>query len=156
MTVGLTLWSMMTALSGFARNGAMLTGARIGVGVGEATASPSAYCLISAWFPARLRATALAIYSSRLYFGGGISLLIGGLIVEGWNETYPDGGPLGLAGWQAAFVAVGLPGLLLAAWVLTLREPERGAIDGIPTPPHPAPFRGFLDELVQIIPPFTL
>ncbi len=155
MSVGLALWSVMTAFSGFARNGAMLTGARIGVGVGEATASPSAYSLISDWFPARLRATALAIYSSGLYFGGGVSLLIGGLIVESWNKAYPGGGPLGLVGWQAAFVWVGIPGLLLAVWVLTLREPVRGLIDGLPTDEDPAPFRGFLDELMLIIPPFT-
>jgi MFS family permease len=156
MTIGLALWSFMTALSGFAKNGAMLTGARIGVGVGEATASPSAYSLISDWFPARLRATALAIYSSGLYLGGGVSILIGAYALETWNSAYPGGGPLGLVGWQAAFIAVGLPGLLLAVWVFTLREPTRGAIDGIPTPPHPAPFRGFYEELVQIIPPFTL
>ena len=156
MSIGLALWSAMTAVSGFAKDAATLTVARIGVGVGEATASPSAYSLISDWFPARLRATALAIYSSGLYLGGGVSLLIGGLVVENWNRAYPDGGPLGLAGWQAAFLAVGLPGLLLALWVLTLREPVRGAIDGIPTPEDPRPFKGFLDELVQVIPPFTL
>ena len=131
MTIGLSLWSAMTAFSGFARDATTLTVARIGVGVGEATASPSAYSLISDWFPARLRATALAIYSSGLYIGGGVSLLIGGLIVDQWNAAYPDGGPLGLAGWQAAFIAVGFPGLLLALWVLTLREPLRGAMDGI-------------------------
>ncbi|HAW37516.1 MAG TPA: MFS transporter, partial [Erythrobacter sp.] len=89
MALGLALWSTMTALSGFAKNATVLTAARIGVGVGEATASPSAYSLISDWFPARLRATALAIYSSGLYIGGGISLLIGGLIVENWNAAYP-------------------------------------------------------------------
>jgi MFS family permease len=61
MTVGLALWSAMTAFSGLARGGSMLTGARIGVGIGEATASPSAYSLISDYFPKRLRATALAI-----------------------------------------------------------------------------------------------
>ncbi|WP_338467043.1 MFS transporter [Novosphingobium sp. ZN18A2] len=155
MSAGLALWSVMTAFSGLARNSLMLTSARIGVGVGEATASPAAYSLISDWFPARLRGTALAIYSSGLYFGGGISLLIGGSIVEAWNRAYPHGGPLGLAGWQAAFIAVGLPGLALALWVLTLREPVRGAIDGLPTPEDPAPFCGFRDELVQIIPPFT-
>ena len=156
MSLGLALWSTMTALSGFAKNATTLTVARIGVGVGEATASPSAYSLISDWFPARLRATALAIYSSGLYIGGGISLLIGGLIVENWNAAYPDGGPLGLAGWQAAFLSVGLPGLVLALWVLTLREPVRGAIDGLPTPEDPQPFRGFLRELFQVIPPFTI
>lgn len=155
MTVGLSLWSFMTAISGFARNGTELTLARVGVGVGEATASPSAYSLISDYFPARLRATALAVYSSGLYIGGGISLLIGGLIVENWNEAFPGGGPLGLAGWQAAFIAVGLPGLLLALWVITLREPVRGAIDNMPTEPDPAPFKGFIQELFTVIPPFT-
>ncbi|MGV2497708.1 spinster family MFS transporter [Pelagerythrobacter aerophilus] len=156
MSIGLALWSAMTALSGFARNAATLTVARIGVGVGEATASPAAYSLISDWFPARLRATALAIYSSGLYLGGGVSLLIGGLVVENWNAAYPDGGPLGLVGWQAAFLSVGIPGVLLALWILTLREPVRGAMDGLPTPEDPHPFRGFLEELVQVIPPFTL
>lgn len=156
MTIGLALWSMMTAVSGFAKNGAMLTFARVGVGVGEATASPSAYSLISDYFPARLRATALAIYSSGLYIGGGISLLIAGLVVDNWNAAYPGGGPLGLAGWQAAFIAVGLPGLLLALWVLTLREPVRGAMDGIPTPQEAHPFRGFITELFTVIPPFTI
>lgn len=156
MSIGLGLWSLMTALSGFARNGAMLTGARIGVGVGEATASPAAYSLISDLFPRHMRATALAIYSSGLYLGGGLSLLIGGLIVQRWDLSYPGGGPLGLVGWQAAFMAVGLPGLLLALWVSTLREPVRGAIDGLPTPSDPNPFRGFFDELLDVIPPFTL
>jgi MFS family permease len=124
--------------------------------VGEATASPSAYSLISDWFPARLRATALAIYSSGLYIGGGVSLAIGGVIVDRWNMAFPDGDPVaGLAGWQAAFIAVGLPGLLLAAWVATLHEPLRGAIDGITTPENPHPFRGFMQELYTIIPGFT-
>jgi len=156
LAIGLTLWSTMTALSGFATNAAVLTVARIGVGVGEATASPSAYSLISDWFPQRLRATALAIYSSGLYIGGGVSIWIGALIVENWNAAYPGGGPLGLAGWQAAFLAVGFPGLLLALWVLSLKEPVRGAIDGLPTPENTAPFSGFFRELVEVIPPFTL
>lgn len=155
MTLGLSLWSAMTAFSGFARDAGTLTVARIGVGVGEATASPSAYSLISDWFPARIRATALAIYSSGIYIGGGISLAIGGVIVDNWNQAFPDGGPLGLAGWQAAFIAVGVPGLLLAIWVLSLREPIRGAIDGLPTTEDPRPFSGFVRELYTVIPGFT-
>lgn len=157
MTVGLGLWSTMTALSGLSSSGGQLAAARIGVGVGEATASPSAYSLISDYFPKRLRATALSIYSAGLYVGGGCSLFVGGLIVQKWNAAYPAGGPWGLVGWQAAFLSVGIPGLVLALWIATLREPIRGAVEGLPEPAkHPAPFRAFLDELVTIIPPLTL
>ncbi len=155
MSFGLVLWSSMTALSGFAKNFTMLSIARIGVGVGEATASPAAYSLISDWFPKRMRGTALAIYSSGLYLGAGLSLLIGSLIVENWNEAYPTNAPLGLAGWQAAFVIVGLPGIFLAIWVVSLREPVRGAIDGVISTPPKHPYRGFFQELLAIIPPLT-
>ncbi len=156
LSIGLALWSIMTALSGFARDQAQLTIARMGVGVGEATASPTAYSLISDYFPKRQRATALAIYSSGLYIGGGVSLFIGALIVKGWNDAYPGGGPMGLVGWQAAFLAVGIPGLLVALWVATLREPMRGAMDGVPTAKTPAPFRTFVSDLSMIVPPFTI
>lgn len=156
LSIGLALWSIMTAFSGFARNQVELTMARMGVGVGEATASPTAYSMISDYFPKRQRATALAIYSSGLYIGGGVSLFIGALIVQSWDAAYPQGGPLGLAGWHAAFVAVGIPGILVGLWVATLREPVRGAMDGLVTPAHPAPFRAFVSDLSMIVPPFTL
>ncbi|MEQ1538100.1 MAG: MFS transporter [Sphingorhabdus sp.] len=156
LSIGLAIWSLMTALSGFARNQVELTLARMGVGVGEATASPTAYSLISDYFPKSQRATALAIYSSGLYIGGGVSLLIGAKIGQVWNEIYPGGGPLGLVGWQAAFLAVGIPGVLVALWVASLREPKRGAMDGLHTPSHPAPFRAFASDLSMIVPPFTI
>src|SRR3546814_18903829 len=82
--------------------------------------------------------------------------MIGGFIVDGWNDAYPGGGPFGLVGWQAAFMAVGIPGLLLAAWVATLSEPVRGLVDGVPTQVSPTPFKGFFEDLYAIIPPFTL
>ena len=156
LSIGLTLWSAMTALSGLAYNQLTLTLARMGVGVGEATASPTAYSLISDYFPKKQKATALAIYSSGLYLGGGVSLFIGALIVEAWNTAYPGGGPAGLVGWQAAFLAVGIPGLLLALWVASLREPVRGAMDGVASPSSPTPFREFGKDLSMIVPPLTL
>jgi hypothetical protein len=55
-----------------------------------------------------------------------------------------------------AFMAAGLPGLMLALWVLTIREPIRGAIDGLATHGSPEPFKGFAAELLNVIPPFTL
>jgi MFS family permease len=152
LTIGLALWSAMTAVSGLAKNYLTLSLARMGVGVGEASASPTAYSLISDYFPARKRGTALAIYSSGLYIGGGVSLFIGAKISQVWNDAFPGGGFGGLVGWQAAFLAVGLPGLLVAVWVATLREPAR--------PPAPAsdrhPLRDFLSDLSMLLPPFTL
>lgn len=159
MAMGLAVWSSMTALSGFANSFGMLAAARIGVGIGEASASPAAYSMISDSFPKERRATALSIYSSGLYIGGALSLPLGGLVVSRWTAAFPDPAtaPLGLAGWQAAFLAVGLPGLLLALWVLTLREPMRGASDGHPRPVvRPNAWRDFGLELVAILPPLTL
>jgi MFS family permease len=159
MAMGLALWSSMTAFSGFANSFALLAAARIGVGIGEASASPAAYSMISDYFPKERRATALSIYSSGLYIGGGLSLPIGGFVVSRWNTAYPDvaSAPLGLAGWQAAFIAVGLPGLLLALWVLSLREPQRGQSDNLPQPiVRPNAWRDFGTELMAILPPFTL
>jgi MFS family permease len=159
MAMGLALWSSMTALSGFATSFGMLATARIGVGIGEASASPAAYSMISDWFPKERRATALSIYSSGLYIGGALSLPLGGFVLSRWNTAYPDPAtaPLGLVGWQAAFLAVGLPGLLLALWVLTLREPQRGASDGLPQPVvRPNAWRDFGRELAAILPPLTL
>src|SRR4051812_29789390 len=106
IAIGLTLRSSMTALSGFATSFGMLATARIGVGIGEASASPAAYSMISDYFPKERRGTALSIYSSGLYIGGALSLPIGGFILSRWNAAFPNASeaPLGLAGWQAAFL----------------------------------------------------
>jgi MFS family permease len=166
ISLGLATWSLMTAASGLAGNFAQLAGARIGVGVGEASASPSAYSLLSDWFPPERRATVMAIYSSGLYIGVGLGLYVGGTVVDNWNQAWPDGNaPLGLAGWQAAFMVVGMPGLLMAVWVRTLREPRRGAGDG-PAAVRAAaaelagqeerPGRVLLNELAKVLPPFAV
>ena len=158
IAVGLAVWSGMTALSGTARGFASLAGYRIGVGIGEASASPAAYSLLGDWFSPRVRGFALAVYSSGVYIGAGIGIFLGGWIVDGWQALYPDGdAPFGLRGWQAAFFAVGLPGLALAGWVRTLREPRRGQSEGLPEAgAHPHPFREFARELCAVLPPFTL
>jgi MFS family permease len=158
IAIGLAFWSAMTALSGTARSFASLGAYRIGVGVGEASASPAAFSSLVDWFPARLRATAISIYSSGVYIGAGIGIFLGGWIVDAWRAAYPDGGaPLALKGWHVAYIAVGLPGILLAIWVATLREPRRGQSEGLREPPrHPRPFAEFGRELMAVLPPLTL
>lgn len=157
ISIGLAFWSGMTAVSGLARSFGQLAVARIGVGVGEASASPAAYSLLSDWFPPERRTTVLALYSSGIYIGAGLGLGIGGLVVDAWDTRYAgDAAPFGLRGWQVAFFVVGLPGLLLALWVRALREPVRGQSDGAVTQPSTAPLRALFEELAAVIPPFPL
>lgn len=152
LAAGLALWSAMTAASGIAKNFAQLSLARVGVGIGEASANPCAYSLLADWFPPAMRARALAIYSSGLFLGSGASLFVGGAIADAWNASYSVSPPLGLAGWQIAFLAVGIPGLALALWVRSLKEPERRSAAASGT----IGWSQFLAELFAILPPFTL
>ncbi len=154
ISVGLMFWSAMTALSGLARSFPVLALFRIGVGIGEASASPAAYSMLADYYPPRLRATVIAIYSSGVYIGGGIGLFIGGLILDTWGNAYPDpaSAPFGLKGWHVAFMAVGIPGILMAAWVRTLREPRRGVSEGLVTDDHPAPWEVLRTEMTAMLP----
>lgn len=156
ISASLAVWSTMTALSGLARSFAELAGARIGVGIGEAGASPAAFSMLADLYPPARRATVLALYSSGIYLGAGLSLMIGGQIVGRWDAAWAGAAPFGLRGWQVAFFAVGVPGLLLALVVRALPEPVRGGLEGRVAPPHPAPFRAFVAELRAVVPPFTL
>ena len=157
IAMSLAFWSAMTALSGFARNFLELGAARIGVGIGEAGATPAAFSLLSDSFSPARRATVLAVYSSGIYIGAGLGITIGGQVVDRWNRAFAGGpAPLDLAGWQVAFLVVGLPGILLALWVRTLREPPRGLMDGIESPPEPHPFREFGRELRAVVPGLTV
>lgn len=120
IALGLALWSLMTAASGFARSFAQLAIARVGVGVGEAACTPPAHSLIADYFPPARRATALAIYAMGIHVGIMLGFLAGGWLVQ-------------LFDWRTAFVVVGLPGLVLAVVVrLTLREPQRGQSEAGP------------------------
>lgn len=157
LSLGLAVWSAMTTLSGLATGFVPLALARAGVGIGEASASPAAFSVLQDYFPKERRATALAVYSSGIYLGAGASLVVGGRIVSWWQATYGATPPFGLAGWQAAYILIGLPGILLAVLtVMTVREPVRGAIDGHPHPGDPHPFRAAAASLGTMFPPFSL
>jgi MFS family permease len=158
IAIGLGLWSAMTAVCGLASSFAQLAVSRVGVGIGEASSSPAAFSLLSDFFPKTRRGLVMAIYSSGLYLGMGLSLPIGGWVAQTWNHVYARGqAPLGLAGWQAAFFVVGMPGLLLAVVVALIREPARGATEGDPKPlVSPTAWQSFGRDLASILPPLTL
>ena len=153
---GLSFWSLMTAACGLAQSFAVLAACRIGVGIGEASASPAAYSLLSDYYPPHRRATVIAIYASGVYIGAGIGIFLGGYILDAWASAYPTAAPFGVKGWQVAFMAVGLPGVAMAVWVRTLREPVRGISEGLVAKDHPAPFRLLARELRSVLPPLNL
>lgn len=113
VAAGIFCWSAMTALCAGAKSFGALFLARMGVGVGEATLSPSAFSLLSDYFPRERLGTALSIFSMGVFFGSGLALIIGGLVI----------GAVG--SWRTTFLIVGLPGLLAALAALTIREPPR-------------------------------
>ena len=119
IVVCLTLWSGATALCGLAQNFVHLLLARIAVAVGEAGGSPPSHSMISDLFPPDRRATAFGIFALGVPIGSMIGSLSGG-----WLNEWFD--------WRTAFVVVGLPGIALAVLVgLTVREPTRGAAEGL-------------------------
>ena len=118
ISLAIGVWSFMTALSGLAQNFLHLLIARIGVGIGEAGCSPPAHSMISDYFPANVRSTALGIYSLGIPFG-----IMFGLFAGGWINEY--------FGWRIAFFVVGIPGILLAIiFRFTVQEPKRGQAEG--------------------------
>lgn len=149
----LAFWSAATALSGVATSFAMLATARLGVGIGEAATSPAGTSLVYDYWPKHRRGFVMAVMASAIALGLGGSLILGGVASQWWDETYAAGSaPLGLAGWQFAFLVASIPGFILAIFMFYLREPERGAMDAIETPPDQHPFRAGWQVMRAILP----
>ena len=114
LTIGVAVWSVLTALSGMARNFWQMAALRLSVGVGEATCAPASNSLIGDLFPARTRARAMSVFMLGLPVGNAICLLFSGMIAMQW-------------GWQWAFYVAIVPGLLCAIGAALITEPARGA-----------------------------
>ena len=78
----------MTAASGLMRSFVGLAICRIGVGIGESSASPAAYSLLSDYFSTNVKTTVYSIYSSGIYIGGGIGIFLGGWIADSVSYTH--------------------------------------------------------------------
>ena len=132
---GILFWSVMTILSGVARNFNELLLARMGVGAGEACLLPAGFSLIADHFPARQRGRALGIFMAAGSAGAGIAMLLGGVLLRAFKEAERVQLPLfgTVFDWQAAFILVGTPGIAIALLVLaTLREtPRHGLLHSV-------------------------
>ncbi len=130
---GIAVWSVATVCCGFARSYSALLLARVGVGVGEAALSPPAHSLTSDYFPPDRLATAISVYSLGIYLGSGLANLVGGALIDVVTRQEAYVWPLvgAVRPWQTVFFVVGLPGMLVALLMLTVREPaRRGAAAG--------------------------
>jgi predicted MFS family arabinose efflux permease len=136
IAVGIGLWSIATAMCGFATTFAAMFVARIMVGVGESALSPAAYSMLADTFEGKALVRALACYQSAIYLGPAIATLFGGVLL---GQLAPlDTGVGRFEPWQLVFLIVGLPGLLVALVFAGLREPARrgaGATGAMPSFP---------------------
>jgi MFS family permease len=125
--IGVAIWSLMTAACGLAKTFTQLFIARVGVGIGEATLQPCAASVLSDYFPREKRGRAISVYSMGLGIGAGLALVLGGQVIaaisDGPSLTLPLIGEI--YGWQIVFLVVGLPGLIVAAMMFTVKEPYR-------------------------------
>jgi MFS family permease len=117
LSVGVMMWSALTAVCSMSGSLVMLVAARMGVGAAEAPLSPASLSLVADTFPLKQRNTAVSIYTAG---GGGGAILQ--FIFGGWVLMH--------FGWRTVFLVAGGPGLLLGALLFfTTREPERGVFD---------------------------
>ena len=127
IAAGVVLWSFFTSLCSVARSFWSLFLARMGVGVGEASLSPSAYSLIADYFPRERLGVAISVFYMGIFFGSSLSLLVTGAVVDALAHTPVVTVPLlgTIAAWRVTFLIVGLPGVLFALLVYSVREPLR-------------------------------
>ena len=124
---GIFVWSLMTTLAGLANSFGRLFGARIGVAVGEAVMAPVSVSLVSDYFPQNKQGKPMGIITAGVYIGIGATLIGGGYLID----YLTDIGGITIPGigyfkpWQATFLVVGIPGILISFAAFMLHEPRR-------------------------------
>jgi MFS family permease len=116
VAIGVAIWSIATALGGFARGFMSLFVARSTVGVGEAAYGTIAPALLSDHFPFEKRGRVFAVFFAAIPIGSAAGYVLGGFIDQHF-------------GWRAAFWIAGAPGLLLSFLILGVKDPPRGLHD---------------------------
>ncbi|WP_311268973.1 MFS transporter [Sphingobium sp. WCS2017Hpa-17] len=124
--ISLFFFSLASMASGLSRNFSQLFLSRVAVGCGEASVTPSGLSLLSDLFPPEKLGRAVSVFFLSAPFGIGLAFMAGGKLLQWLTERWHGSGlPFGLEPWQAAFLIVGAPGLLLAPLLLFMKEPER-------------------------------
>ena len=124
ISVGVVIWSLLTAFSAMAANFGTLFVARMGVGIGEAVLLPCAYSLIADTFSRNARARAASILVLGTPIGAGIALWCGAVLLDYFSRTnvLPA---LHLEPWRMVFLTMGAVGILVGVIPMMLKEPRR-------------------------------
>jgi MFS family permease len=124
---GLTIWTIMTGFCGLAQKYWQLFLMRVGVGVGEATLSPSAYSIVTDYFPRSKLSRAMGVYNMGIFIGAGSALIISGPLTQ-WAAEY-GAVELPVLGtvqpWQLVFIILGVVGFAPLLLLMTIKEPVR-------------------------------
>lgn len=111
--VSLAAWSFAALGHAFVGSVGGFVVARLALGLGEGGNFPSAIKVVAQWFPSRERALATSLFNS----GSNVGAVVAPALVPCIALTW---------GWQAAFVAAGLAGLLwLLFWFPLYEMPQR-------------------------------
>ena len=121
----LAVWSAMVALAGSAGQFATLIAARVGIGAMDAGGQPCSVSMIADLYPPRRLASAVAVFYVGVPLGMAAGFMAGGMLAAHY-------------GWRTALFVAAAPGVVLAALVLLVREPVRGAAAAEPAAPAPA------------------
>src|SRR5215472_10364049 len=116
LAAGLAIWGALTGLAAWAVNVPMLVVSRLGLGVGEAAVAPTSTSWIGDLFPAERRAKPLALFMLGVPVGGALSYFFSGPVAQAF-------------GWRRAMIVAAIPALVMAPFVLFLREPQRGGAE---------------------------
>lgn len=127
IAAGAFLWSLMTAGCGFAKNFGQMFSLRIGVGVGEAALTPSAFSMIADYFPPERLGKAIGFYMAGGALGAGLALVVGGAVLALLHGIPQVVLPIigSVPPWRLAFIIISLPGLLALMLIATIKEPLR-------------------------------
>jgi MFS transporter, Spinster family, sphingosine-1-phosphate transporter len=124
VAVGVGLWSLASGATGLAQTFTALLLTRCFVGVGEAAYGPVAPTILSDLYPVQRRGQVMAWFYLAIPVGSALGYTIGGAIASAFGT------------WRAPFYAVVIPGLLLGAWSLFMRDPRRSATGAEAHPPR--------------------
>jgi MFS family permease len=127
----IAIWTLMAFLFGLAHSFPMLVVSRMGLAMGEAALSPAAIAILRQAYPPHRQAFSVAVLTTSVYVGGGLSMIVGGPALHALQMHALDL-PFGLHPWRVlviACAALGIPVLALLTVMPEVRTTFEASVD---------------------------